>query len=103
MSTLTNDGIEALLERLGVEDPRRASSLEDALTSPISIYMPFLADVVVQVTGCAPEAAYDSLQWPNELGDLVVVLPRLRIQHVKPHELAAGIREKVGSFWLGFS
>jgi hypothetical protein len=88
MSTLTQDGVKALLEKLGVVDSSRASLLPDYLTNPIGIYVPYLAGIVVQLTGCAPEVAYEALQWPNDLGDLVVVLPRLRLQDIKPSDLA---------------
>lgn len=96
MATLSSDGLQALLGEVGVESPIPPFPLADIQNSPMGIYLSYLAEILVQLTECVPQVAYDSIQWPNEFGDLVVVLPRLRVKDVDPHELAVDIKQRVG-------
>src|ERR1700722_3268893 len=57
----------------------------------------------VQLTECVPQVAYDSIHWPNDTGDLAVVLPRLRLKDVNPNDLAVELRQKVGWHCPDFS
>jgi arginyl-tRNA synthetase len=91
MATLSSDGLQALLGRVGVESPIPSFPLAD-----IHNNLSYLAEILVQLTECAPQVAYDSIQWPNDMGDLVVVLPRLRLKGVKPNDLAVELTQKVG-------
>jgi arginyl-tRNA synthetase len=86
-STCTLDGIQALLKGAGVESDIPLFPLANIEHRPLGVYTSFLADVLVQLTECTPEAAWDAVQLPNGLGDLTVVVPRLRLSDVKPSEL----------------
>lgn len=96
MATLSSDGLQALLGGVGVESPIPSFPLADIQNSPMGIYLSYLAEILVQLTKCVPQVAYDSIQWPNDLGDLVVVLPRLRVKDVNPNDLAVELTQKVG-------
>jgi len=96
MATTTPDGLQALLTAVGVEDPIPSFPLADTQNNPLGIYLSYLAESLVKLTECEPQVAYDSIHWPNELGDLAVVLPRLRLQDVKLEELAADLIQRVG-------
>jgi arginyl-tRNA synthetase len=62
----------------------------------MGIYLSYLSEILVQLTECAPQVAYESIQWPNEFCDLVVVVPRLRLKGVNPTELAIDLKKRVG-------
>jgi arginyl-tRNA synthetase len=96
MATTTPDGLQALLGAVGVEGPIPSFPWADTQNNPLSIYLSYLAETVVELTECEPQVAYDSIQWLNEQGDLAVVLPRLRLQDVKVEELAADLIQRVG-------
>jgi hypothetical protein len=96
MATTTPDGLQALLAAVGVEDPIPSFPLADTQTNPLAIYLSYLAEILVKLTECEPQVAYDSIHWPNEQGDLAVVLPRLRLQDVKLEKLAADLIRRVG-------
>jgi arginyl-tRNA synthetase len=96
MATLSSDGLQALLRGVGVESPIPSFPLADIKNSPMGIYLSYLAEILVQLTECVPQVAYQSIQWPNDLGDLVVVLPRLRLKDIDPKELAVELKKKVG-------
>jgi arginyl-tRNA synthetase len=95
MATLQADGLQVLLNRLGVEDSVNSFSSADILTRPLDIYRSYLAEVLVQFTECEPQVAYDSIQEPNDFGDLEVVIPRLRLKGSNPKELAFELAQKV--------
>ena len=96
MATTTPDGLQALLAAVGVEDPIPSFPLADTQNNPLGIYLSYLAESLVKLTECEPQVAYDSIHWPNEQGDLAVVLPRLRLQDVKLEELATDLIQRVG-------
>jgi arginyl-tRNA synthetase len=62
----------------------------------MGVYLSYLAEILVQLTERAPQVTYESIQWPNDLGNLVVVLPRLRLKDVNPNELAVELKKRVG-------
>lgn len=95
MATLLPEGIEALLARLGVEDPIPVIEGTDVQNNPIDIYLSYLTDTLVKLTDCSPQVAHGSIQWPNDLGDLVVILPRLRLPTQNPKALAVELKQKV--------
>jgi arginyl-tRNA synthetase len=96
MGTLSSDGLQAVLQGVGIETPVPLFPPADTQNYPMAIYLSYLAEILVQLTGCAPQVAYESIQWPNELGDLVVVLPRLRVKDVNPNALAVDLKKRVG-------
>lgn len=96
MATLSREGIQALLERLGVESILPSFPAADIHTNPMGIYLSYLAQILAEITGCEPQVAYDSIQWPNELGDLVVPTPRLRIHGKDFQDIVIDIGDQVG-------
>lgn len=96
MATLSPYGLQVLLRGVGVEGEIPSFPLADDKNSPMDIYVSYLAEILVQLTECVPQVAYQSIQWPNDLGDLVVVLPRLRIKDTNASELAVELKKRVG-------
>jgi arginyl-tRNA synthetase len=96
MGTLTTNGLQALLGGVGAESPIPSFSSADIQNSPMDIYLSYLAEILVQLTECEPQVAYDSILWPDDFSDLVVVVPRLRLKDIDPNELAAELNMRVG-------
>ncbi|KAI1623174.1 arginyl-tRNA synthetase [Exophiala viscosa] len=97
MASLTLDGVQALLKHLNLEGTVSFSTIADIQSNPLDIYQANLAEILVQLTNCEPQSAYDSILLPNDLGDLTVVLPRLRLQDVDLEKLAGDLRQKFPS------
>ncbi|KAJ9495737.1 hypothetical protein H2202_008780 [Exophiala xenobiotica] len=97
MATLTDDGVSAMLEALRVEVTSPLFPSADIKNNPMDIYLTCLAETLVQLTNCDPQVALDSIQWPNDIWDLVVVLPRLRIQDVDSKDPAAELKQRFPS------
>lgn len=97
MATLTPNGLQGLLDNVGFDGSIPLFPLADIQNSPMDIYLSHLADTLVTLTGCDPQHAYDAIQWPNDMGDLVVVIPRLRLKSIQPSELALNLQGAVGS------
>lgn len=100
MATFTLDGVGDLLKNLNLEEGNQgipSFTGADVQSNPLDIYQAHLADILVHLTSCEPQSAYDSilLPSPNEFGDLRVVLPRLRLHDIDPEGLAADLRQKV--------
>lgn len=95
MTTLSSEGLQALLKGVGIETPIPLFPSADTQNSPMAIYLSYLAEILVELTECSRQVAYESIQWPNELGDLVVVLPRLRLKDVSPNVLAVDLKNRV--------
>jgi hypothetical protein len=94
-STITQDGIQALLRSAGVEGDIPPFPLADIETHPTSIYQSFLAGTLIKLASCEPEAAWDAIQWPNDLGDLTVIIPRLKLKRVDPAHHAVQLQQTV--------
>ncbi|ETN39343.1 uncharacterized protein HMPREF1541_05566 [Cyphellophora europaea CBS 101466] len=97
MSTLTTKGLQKLLGSNGVSDPIPVFPLADINSSPIGIYVAYLAQAIVRATSCEPHVAFDAIQWPNEpgMGDLVIILPRLRLQNADPDAIAQQVGDQI--------
>jgi arginyl-tRNA synthetase len=102
MTTLSTIGLETLLNGVGAESQIPSFSSADVQNSPVDIYLSYLAEILVQLTKCEPQVAYDSIIWPDDLCDLVVVAPRIRLKDVNPNELAVELSKKVGWHALFF-
>lgn len=65
--------------------------------NPVDIYRCFITKALEETTGLAPEVIYPALQWQNNLtyGDLVLAIPRLRVNGVPPAQLAKEWAAKV--------
>ena len=95
MGTLSINGLQTLLDGVGAESPIPSFPSASIQNSPIDIYVSYLAKIIVQLTECEPQVAYESILWPDDFCDLVVVVPRLRLKDVKPHELAVELNKRV--------
>lgn len=99
MSTLTTENLESLLQKLSLEGPVPSFPGADITNNPIDVYRCVVADAVAKIVGCDREAAFDSVQRTSSIanGDLVIVVPRLKLKGVKPQELAQKIASEVGT------
>jgi hypothetical protein len=96
MGTLSTNGLQALLSGVGAGSPIPSYSSANIQNSPIDIYLSYLVEILVKLTKCEPQVAYESILWPDDFCDLVVVVPRLRLKDVDPNELAFELNKKVG-------
>lgn len=91
MSTLTLDGLSALLAGMGASPipPVHESLPIHMLSRPIDIYRVYLAEILAKLADCEVTLAYDSIQSPNTLphGDLTLPVPRLRLKGKKPGDM----------------
>lgn len=97
MATLSIEGLQALFKSIDPNEDLQQSALADVQNSPMDIYLSYLANKLVTLTGCDPQHAYDAIQWPNDMGDLVVVIPRLRLKDIAPVDLALDLQASVCS------
>ena len=95
MASTCVDGLKKLLSQVGEIRPLPLFPSAHVQDDPMDIFVSYLAEYLVEKTSCDKQVAYDSIQWPNEFGDLVVVLPRLRLDDVDPTELAARLAADV--------
>ncbi|KAJ4344544.1 uncharacterized protein N0V89_012288 [Didymosphaeria variabile] len=88
--------LESSLAALHLTAPRSVVEPTDILTNPLDVCRSLLADILSGLVESSPEAAYKSIQWPNNIynGDLAVVLPKLR-PGCKAADLALDIAQKV--------
>ncbi|KAH8901053.1 arginyl-tRNA synthetase [Thozetella sp. PMI_491] len=96
MAATSLDELPGLLGNLGLEDGVPEFPQADVTQSPLDIFHSYLADAVQKLTGCEPEVAYQSIQWSTDVsnGDLVVVIPKLRLKDVNPSEYAFDLVQK---------
>lgn len=95
MASLASDGLHALLASVGETQPLPKYTCADIQNSAMDIFVSYLTEYLIQKTGCDEQVAYDSIQWPNDVGDMVVVLPRLRLRDSQPEDLAAELAADV--------
>jgi hypothetical protein len=97
MTTLSVDDIQTLLEGLGVRDPIPSFPDANIESRALDIYHSYLADIVQDLAQCEQRVAYEAIQWSPDVsnGDLVVVVPRLRLQDSNPAEMAMHLKKKV--------
>ncbi|OAQ58414.1 arginyl-tRNA synthetase [Pochonia chlamydosporia 170] len=94
VSTLSLQGLQAFLQSVGVGDPLPPFPLADVCVSPITVYFSYLATTLIHLTDCEADAAWDSIQWSTDLSDLVVVVPRLRLQSIDLNGFACELQKK---------
>ncbi|KFA76919.1 hypothetical protein S40288_06179 [Stachybotrys chartarum IBT 40288] len=75
----TADIIEAFIEEAGLEGGFPPAIVQDIDGDLLTLYVGYLASTLSQLSECTFEVASASIQWPNELGDLAVVVPKLRL------------------------
>ncbi len=96
-TTLSLSGLAAYLESLGLPTPIPSFPDADSTHNPNDIYRSYIASALESILQCDRALIYESLQrttTPSK-GDLVLVLPRLRLKNVKPKELGAEPVSKV--------
>lgn len=91
--------MEVLEHNLGSLDlsvPTVEPGLPDIQSNPLNLLRTYLAHILADITGCDVDAAYKSIQWPNNIfsGDLAVIIPKLR-PGVKAETVAFELMEKV--------
>lgn len=89
MASLSVEGLQNLLKTIGEHHEIPDFPAADVRNDLMDVFVSYLAEYLVQATGCQPQTAYDCLQWPNETSDLVAVIPRLRLQDTDPVQVAA--------------
>lgn len=97
LATLSLSSLQAYLEGLGVPTPVPQFPLANLADNPNDIYRSYIAAALEKLIDCDRVLLYESLQRTSTLskGDLVLVLPRLRLKGIKPSDLAAELAAKV--------
>ncbi|KAF1950724.1 arginyl-tRNA synthetase [Byssothecium circinans] len=87
--------LEADLQGLSLGAPTALFDGVDILNNPLNLSRVLLAEILSSLLDCEPDAAYRSIQWPNNLssGDLTVTLPKLR-PGVKPNDYTPDLMKK---------
>ena len=83
--------IESQLQQLGVLAPISIYAGARVLVNPIDIFRCYLTDILAGLLhGVGSQTIYDSIQYTNSLshGDLVLVVPRLRLKGIKPADIS---------------
>jgi arginyl-tRNA synthetase len=96
-TTLSLESLTAYLESLGVPASFPTFPAADPFHNPNDIYRSYIAAALESILDCDRGLIYESLQrttTPSK-GDLVLVLPRLRLKNVKPKELGPDLASKV--------
>lgn len=95
--TLSLPSLEAYLGELGAPIPIPTFPSADPVNNPNDVYRSYIAAALEKLAECDRVLLYESLQRPSTLskGDLVLVLPRLRLKGVKPSDLGVELASKV--------
>ncbi|KAK4246055.1 hypothetical protein C7999DRAFT_42448 [Corynascus novoguineensis] len=94
--TLSLSELQAYLKDLGAPIPIPAFPSAEPIHNPNDIYRSYIAAALETLVDCDRLLLNESLQKPSTAskGDLVLVLPRLRLKGVKPSDLAAELALK---------
>ncbi|KAH6851013.1 hypothetical protein B0I37DRAFT_307959 [Chaetomium sp. MPI-CAGE-AT-0009] len=94
--TLSLPSLQAYLGELGVAIPLPTFPSADLIHNPNDVYRSYIAAELGKLLDCDPVLLYESLQRTSipSKGDLVLVVPRLRIKGAKPNELAVELSSK---------
>lgn len=97
MATASLAGLQAFVAELGLR-PIPEFPEADVLNSPIDIYHSYLSERLLELVACDPQLVYHSIQPSKTIedGDLDIVLPKLKLDGIKPKELAGELLNKVG-------
>jgi arginyl-tRNA synthetase len=96
MTTLEQTGLAQLLEGLFISVPGTGLVGASVLTNPLDLCRSTLAELLATLVQCDTQAAYNSIQWPNNIsnGDLSVTVPKL-CPGRKPAELSSQLVDDV--------
>jgi hypothetical protein len=95
MATTSSEGLQRLLDSIGIPGQNLESISSDIHNDPLAICFSHLADLLVQLTDCERHVAYKSIVWAPDLTHLMVVAPRLRLKDIKGADLAADLQHRV--------
>lgn len=89
MATSSLPGLQAFVAQIGLE-PLQTFAKADTLNNPLDIYHSYLAESLQALVECDPDVIYNSIQLSKTIedGDLDIVLPKLKLDGIKPKELA---------------
>ena len=89
--------LEHLLGDMGLETPVPQCSGTDVLAKPIDIYRSYLASLVAGALNSSPSIIYEAIHSTTDisLGDLAVVLPRLKLNKEEMKSLPLELKTKV--------
>lgn len=96
MSTLDQAGLTHLLDGLSISMPALQNAGATVLSNPLDLCRTTLAEVLAGIVECDAQAAFRSVQWPNNIfnGDLSVTVPKL-CPGRKPAEVSSQLVDKV--------
>ena len=96
MATLDQAGLTQLLESLSISAPTSEVVEATILSNPLDLCRTTLAELLSGLVDCDVQAAWRSIQWPNNIfnGDVSVTVPKL-CPGRKPAELASQLVDKV--------
>jgi arginyl-tRNA synthetase len=99
MATSSLPSLQAFVTGIGLE-PLPSFAEGDVLNNPIDICHLYLAEHLRTLVECDPHLVYNSIQLSKTIedGDLDIVLPRLKLDGIKPKELASELLKKVSWF-----
>ncbi|KXX82919.1 Arginine--tRNA ligase, cytoplasmic [Madurella mycetomatis] len=91
-----DEDLQTYLGELGVPIPIPTYPSANPLYNPNDIYRSYIAAALEQLTDCDRVLLYESLQRTStpSKGDIVLVLPRLRLKSVKPDDLGVELASK---------
>ncbi|SPO04354.1 uncharacterized protein DNG_07039 [Cephalotrichum gorgonifer] len=89
--------LETQLGSLGLDSPLPDIPTLDVLTKPLDIYRSHLAGLLAAAVGCDISVAYEAITSTSdiEVGDLAVILPRLKLNAADLGSLATDITQKL--------
>ena len=89
--------LETQLGSLGLESPLPELPATDVLTKPLDIYRSHLASLVATAADCDVAVAYKAITLSTDisLGDMAVILPRLKAKADDLADFAMEITQKV--------
>ncbi|KAG4422039.1 hypothetical protein IFR04_004780 [Cadophora malorum] len=95
MATASLAGLQAFVAELGLR-PIPHFPEADILNSPIDIYHSYLAERLMELVDCDQQLVYHAIQPSKTIedGDLDIVLPKLKLDGIKPKELAGELLNK---------
>ncbi|KAG4428669.1 hypothetical protein IFR05_015848 [Cadophora sp. M221] len=95
MATASLPGLQAFVADIELK-PIPVFEEADVLNSPIDIYHSYLAERLLALVECDPHLVYNAIQPSKTIedGDLDIVLPKLKLDGVKPKELAGELLTK---------
>lgn len=101
MATASLPTLQTFVKEIGLE-ALPCFEPADVLNNPIDIYHSYLAEHLRTLVECDPHVVYSSIQLSKSIedGDLDIVLPKLKLDGVKPKELAGELLKKVGQFLI---